>query len=264
MDFIYEYVERFFERLPLSKNNRRVKEAFIAEIAKEYHELKKENSDEKSIQILNDKYKWMDDIRKGNGVPGVDRSLNGLTLSEEGVVFQPSEEEYRTERPYQLLEELCGVTFCYTREKADFQFDCSEQFVVFALDKNRNYFGSIGGHCDLSELNVPIGYVRQDGLYGRIANNLKEFLELAVYYPFWYDVIKLERMRKEYNLDQLEQAWAMKIPDFYQKQKELSDVLQIQKNEKAIEVLLDNLRMKSEFVICDIEEEGKHYEKFCN
>jgi len=184
-----------------------------------------------------------------------------MTISNSGVVFEPSDEEYKFDRTYQLLEELCDISFCYARRKEDFIFDCSERFVVFALDKCRNYFGSIGDHCNLTESYVPIGYVRQEGLYSRIANNLKEFLELAVFYPYWYNVIKLERMRKEYTLDELEQEWIMNIPDFYKKQKEISDALQIHKNEKSLEILFDNLRMESEFVACDIDDEYNNYEK---
>lgn len=66
---------------------------------------------------------------------------------------------------------------------------------------------------------MAIGYVRQEGSYGRIANNLREFLELAVFYPYWYNVIKLERNDEKYILEELEREWITDIPDFYQKQK---------------------------------------------
>lgn len=261
MDFIYEYVERFFEKVPISKKNRKLKEAFVRDIVKEYNELKKENSDEKCIEILNNKYGWIDNLYRENEASAVFLSIDGMTISDSGVVFDPSDEEYKSDRTYQLLEELCDISFCYARRKEDFIFDCSERFVVFALDKCRNYFGSIGDYCRLTEPYVPIGYVRQEGLYSRIANNLKEFLELAVFYPYWYNVIELERMRKGYTLDKLEQEWIMNIPDFYKKQKEISDALQIHKNEKSLELLFDNLRMESEFVVCNIDDEYNNYEK---
>ena len=257
MDFIYECIEEFFEKLPISKENRKLKEAFIAELKREYNELKKENTDEKSIEMLKSKYEWIYSFNKAEGTPGLFLSIDGMTLSNIGIVFEPSTEEYKSDRTYQLLEELCGISLCYERKKEDFIFECTERFVVFALDKYRNYFGSIGGHYSSG----PIGYVRQEGLYGRVANNLREFLELAVFYPYWYNIIKLERNDEKYILEKLEQEWIMNIPDFYQKQKELSDALKLQKNERSLDVLFENLRLESDFVVSNIDGECNNYER---
>lgn len=255
MDSIREYVERFFEtRIPISKQNRKVMEAFLAEVIKEYYELQKENTDENCIEILKRKYGWTEELNSGFG--GVCLSIDGLTLSENGMIFDPSDETYELEKIHQLLMELCGISFCYTRKKSDFQFDCSEKFVVFALDENRNYFGSIGDYCNIETQNVPIGYVRQEGLFGRIANHLKEFLELSVFYPYWYDVIRFQGARYQEALDELEREWVKKIPDFYKKQTELSAALNIQKNDKSLEILFDNLMMKDTFQVGDINEDS--------
>lgn len=255
MDSIREYVERFFEsRIPISRNNRKVKEAFLAEVIKEYHELQKKNTDENCIEILKHKYGWTEELKSGFG--GVCLSIDGLTLSENGIIFDPSDENYELEKIHPLLEELCGISFCYTKKRSDFQFDCSEVFVVFALDKNRNYFGSIGDYCNIENHNIPIGYVCQEGLFGRIANHLKEFLELIVFYPYWYDFIRLQGVRNKQALDELEREWIRKIPNFYEKQNELSTALKLYKNDKSLEILFDNLSMESEFQVRDINEDN--------
>ncbi|MDO0824138.1 hypothetical protein [Desulfosporosinus nitroreducens] len=253
MIFIYEYVEQveeLFKKLPVSKNNKKVKEAILAEIVNDYYELKKENMDEEHIKIFKEKHEWIENLNFNDAMMfGV--SIDGMTLSE-GVEFDTSGQGCKSDRNYQLLEELCDISLCYERRKEDFEFNCSVKFVIFALDKCRDYFGSIEGYCNIEELDVPIGYVRRDGYYGRIANNFKDFLELAVFYPYWNKVIKLERMRIEYSLDKLEQEWIINIPDFYKKQKELSDVLKLNRNEKSIATLFDNLRMESDFFVCVI------------
>lgn len=263
MNFINEYVEQLellFDKLPISKNNRKVKEAVLAEVVNDYYELKKGNMNEEFIKIFKEKHEWIENLDLENAMMfGV--SIDGMTLSD-GVEFDTSGKAHNFDRNYQLLKELCDISLCYAREKEDFKFDCSVKFVVFALDKCRNYFGSIGGYCDIKdESAVPIGYVRQEGLYGRIASNFKEFLELAVFYPYWNNVIELERMKIEYSLDKLEQEWIINIPDFYKKQKELSHVLKINKNKESIVILLDNLRMESDFSVCDIEDDFNNYGK---
>lgn len=261
MDFIYEWIEQLFEKLPISKENKKLKGAFIAEIKSEYDEFKKENTDEESIEILKSKYEWIYNFNQAEGTPGIFLSVDGMTLSNTGIVFEPSMEEYKSDRTYQLMEELCGISLCYERKKEDFKFECTELFVVFAIDKYRNYFGFIGEDYSLGESAGPIGYVRREGLYGKIANNLIEFLGLVVFYPYWYHVIERERNKEKYTLEKLEQEWIVNIPDFYEKQKELSDALKLHKNDKSLDILFKNLRSESNFVVSNIDSEYNNYKR---
>ncbi|ABW17686.1 hypothetical protein [Alkaliphilus oremlandii] len=255
MEDLYKNIEMFFEKLPISRNNMALKKAFIEEIDAEYEELKKENTEEESIRILKNEHQFIYEVNKMDGTPGLYLYSKGLTISDVGLVFDPSENEERFERAYQLLKELCDIDLCYQREKEDFKFDPSERLIIFALDRDRNYFGFIGDSGNLGESNIPIAYIRKEGIYGKVANNLKELLELALFYPYWYEFIQLRSSDKEYSLEMLERQWIQETPDFYEKQKELANALGINKNDHSLDILIENLRQKPSFIVSDLADD---------
>lgn len=255
MKDLYKNIEIFFEKLPISRNNMTLKRAFIEEIEEEYEELKKENTEEESIRILKDEYQFIYEVNKMEGTPGLHLYSKGLTISDVGLVFEPSENEERFERTYQLLKELCDIDLCYKRKKEDFKFCPSERFIVFALDRNRNYFGFIGDNGGMGEPHVPIGYILKEGIYGKVANNFKEFLELALFYPYWRELIQLKSRGKEYSLEKLEEQWIQEIPNFYEKQRELANTLKLNKNNFSIDILIENLREEPSFIVSDLADD---------
>lgn len=71
MNYINEYVERLeqlFEKLPISENNRKVKEAILAELVNEYYELKKGNMNEKCIELFKEKLEWIENLDLENAM----------------------------------------------------------------------------------------------------------------------------------------------------------------------------------------------------
>ncbi|WP_026475793.1 hypothetical protein [Alkaliphilus transvaalensis] len=251
MDFLYECIELVFRKLPISKNNLKMKETLLTEITEKYHLLLREQTHEETIKLLNLQYDWLIETSRIDGSCGLYWTVDNLTLSNEGLLFEPSLKEYQFDTTYQLLKEICGLNLCYDKKDEDFIFESSKLFVVFAMDQDRNYLGSIGDHCNFSDLDIPIGYVGQDGFYGRIANNLKEFIQLSIFYPFWYEIVKVEGNISEKTLTELETAYTKNIPDFYEKQEILADSLKINKNENSLQLLLNNLKLESDFLLSD-------------
>ena len=96
----------------------------------------------------------------------------------------------RTNKIYKLLEEHCDVISCTTQVLDDFPFYPVPRFSIFAVDSKDNCFGTISGFGNIVDDDYPVGYVSRKGMHGKIANSLKEFLELVTFYPYWRDIIR--------------------------------------------------------------------------
>lgn len=161
---------------------------------------------------------------------------------------------------YQLLEENCDVVFCTEQKSDDFMFECKEQFAIFAVDSGGNCFGTIGGIGDIVDDNYPVGYVSHEGQCGKIAANLKEFLELVNFYPFWYDILKFEKMGTKYLISELESERIQDNSKYIEKQNEIAKILNLSKNNKSLELLISNLKDRSRFIVYGIDKEHNAFE----
>jgi len=174
-----------------------------------------------------------------DGKPQVYRELN------EVATIPNSERDYRF---YKLLEKNCDLRFCRNETSRDFNFITLEHFMIFALDSHGNCFGTIGGFSNIDDREYPVGYVTSDGKCGIVASCLKEFLELANFYPYWREIIEYTREGKKYSIENLENKYDMNAKIFLDSQLEISDTLNLKKNEKSIELLLSNLH-DDQFVV---------------
>lgn len=161
---------------------------------------------------------------------------------------------------YRLLEENCDVIFCTDQESDDFKFECKEQFVIFAVDGGGNCFGTIGGISNIDDDDYPVGYVCHEGQSGRIANNLREFLELVNFYPFWHDILKFEKMGIKYSIFDLENERIEFNNKYIEQQQEIAKMLNLNKNNDSIKLLMSNLKDKPEFKVYGLDEEHNPYE----
>jgi len=155
----------------------------------------------------------------------------------------------KEDRIYKMLNENCNLRFCVNETSEDFKFITLEHFVIFALDSDGNCFGTIGGFGNINDREYPVGYVTTDGRCGKIASYLKEFLELVNYYPYWREIIEYERAGKDYSIEKLEKKYGMHSKLYNKNQLEISELVNLEKNEKSIELLLMNLRGEDEFVV---------------
>ena len=150
---------------------------------------------------------------------------------------------------YELLRENCDLKFCRNEISQDFKFITLEHFVIFATDSNGNCFGTIGGFGNIDDTEYPVGYVTVDGKCGKIASHIKEFLELVNYFPYWREIIEYERAKINYSIHELEKKYNMNTELYIKNQKEIEQRININKNEKSIELLLSNLRDEDQFIV---------------
>jgi len=150
---------------------------------------------------------------------------------------------------YELLEVNCDLKFCRNQTSKDFKFITLEHYVVFATDSNGNCFGTIGGFGNIEDMEHSVGYITVDGQCGKIASHIKEFLELVNDYPYWREIIEYERRKMSYSIDELEKKYNMNTELYKQSQKEIARRINLNKNEKSIELLLSNLKNEEQFVV---------------
>lgn len=162
---------------------------------------------------------------------------------------------------YKLLEKNCNLFFCKNELLDNFIINCKVQFTIFAINDKGEPYGTIGGIGDIEDDYYPIGYVSNKGQCGRIANNLKEFLQLIVFYPFWLELLNCPEKERQHTVETLENEKIKLIPDYLINQQKIAEILNIQKNKNSIETLFLNLKQKPYFVVHGVEkEQNKKYE----
>ncbi len=174
----------------------------------------------------------------------------------------PVPENERSCEIYKLLGENCDVIFCTTQIRDDFRFYPVPQFSIFAVDTKGNCFGTIGGIGDIKDDNYPVGYVNRNGMFGKITDSFKEFLELVAYYPHWQEVIRCEQMGESYDLKAMEIGERENNSQYLARQREIQEILKISKNPKSIELLIANIQGKKEFLVYSSKEEAQKTNTF--
>ncbi|OJV63296.1 MAG: hypothetical protein BGO41_11460 [Clostridiales bacterium 38-18] len=175
-----------------------------------------------------------------DGKPRMYRELNEVATTPAG------EQEHRI---YKLLEDNCNLRFCMDEKSEDFSFITLEHFVIFGLDSFGNCFGTIGNFGNIEDRVHPVGYVTKDGQCGKIASYLKEFLELVNYYPYWREIIEYTRNEENYSVRDLENKYGMHTELYRENQLEISQTLNLEKNDNSIELLLSNLSDDDQFIV---------------
>lgn len=204
--------------------------------------------------------KLLIDVEKDNNVKGYEViSIEGkeveYVISGKMIIDIPeSERDYKI---YKLLEVNCDVIFCTTCKMDDFPFYPVPTLTIFAYDSKGNRFGTIGGMGDIVSDDYPVGYINQEGKYGKISSSLKEFLELVTFYPYWNDIIKYEQVGVAYDIDNLEKEQREDVPQYFANQREIAETLKLSKNLQSIEFLISNIRSSPGFVIYSSMNEAK-------
>lgn len=261
-DKIKTYYNLLFNVFANTKRTKHIKSVLCQRLTTEYNELSAKQDYESSDEIL----KFEKDItskinlmkKNLTGVVGIrielDKSHHNVA-EDMTVIFNSSynKPEADKEKIYMnIIKEISKIDFCFLPSVEDWWFDCNQCFVICALDEKGGCIGSMGDYSGVGD-EIPVGYVSTEGYYGQVAKNLKEFLELVVFYPFWRDVIECQQSGKSYDVVKMEKEWAGSIPEFYKKQKKIANDLQLNKNTDVISRMFKNLKLTKNFRIwaCD-------------
>lgn len=161
---------------------------------------------------------------------------------------------------YSLLEKNCDLFFCKNKKVKEFLFSCKTHFFIFATNYKGGLYGTIGGIGDIQDDNYPIGYVSNDGRCGKIANNLREFLQLIVFYPFWLDLLNCPEKERQQTAELLEKQRLESIPNYLENQQKIANTFHIQKRKDTIEILFSNLKQEHCFVVYATNKQHVQYE----
>jgi len=156
------------------------------------------------------------------------------------------------------------MIFCTTQKLEDFHFYPVPSFWIFAIDHEGNCFGTIGGMGHTEDNNCPVGYVNVDGTYGKVANNLKEFLELITFYPYWRNIIEYEKAEKSCDINDISMGKFKNDLQYLENQSEIAEILKLSKNPMSIELLISNIKGESKFIVYDSKEEAGMKNKLFN
>lgn len=210
--------------------------------------------------------KLLVDVEERNGAVGLfwgksedDKKIE-VVLAGKNIVPVPERE--RTLKIYKLLEENCDVIFCTNQTLDDFSFYPVPEFSIFAVDNEGNCFGTISGIGDVVNDDFSVGYVNRDGIYGKISENLKEFLELVTFYPYWRDIIKYEQIGVSYDINVMEIEQTKNNSQYFARQREIAETLKLSKNPKSIELLVSNIKSSTEFVVYGSKTEAQKTNTF--
>ncbi|MDR3586982.1 MAG: hypothetical protein P4L59_16970 [Desulfosporosinus sp.] len=178
-----------------------------------------------------------------------DEKFDIVSAGKEIMSVPPNEQDYKV---YKLLKEHCDVIFCTSQELGDLPFYPIPRFSIFAVDSKDNCFGTIGGSSNIVDDDYPVGYVSRKGMYGKIANSVREFLELVTFYPYWWDIVRYEQMGVSYDID----------PQCFARQREIEETFKLSHNPKSIELLISNLKSPPEFMVYASKEEARKTNAF--
>lgn len=203
------------------------------------------------------------DIERYQGLIGyASDSGEKFDIVSAGKEIIPVPENERAHKIYKLLLEHCDVIFCTTQVLDDFPFYPVPQFSIFAVDSKDNYFGTIGGFGNIVDDDYPVGYVNRMGMYGKIANSLKEFLELVTFYPYWWDIIRCEQMGVSYDINAMKIGKIENNSQYFARQREIEETLKLSNNPKSMELLISNIKSTHEFMVYASKDEARKTNTF--
>lgn len=161
---------------------------------------------------------------------------------------------------YSILESNCDLIINDKHFPDESMFTTDEPFHIIGIDDAGNCYGTIGGLGDLSNDTYPVGYVGHEGQCGRIASSLMEFMQLILFYPYWYDIVQNHQNITRELINELENERIDLVENYTENQRFISRHFNIDKNEKSIELLLDNISNKPKFIVYSADEEQSKYE----
>lgn len=205
------------------------------------------------------------DVEKTNNVAGypiISKDGKEIQYVISGkLIVSVSENEHKN-KIYNLLEENCDLLFCTTEKIDDFPFYPVPMLAIFAVDSKGTHFGTIGDMGGLGSDNYPVGYINQEGVYGKISSSFKEFLELVNYFPYWRDIVEFEETGVAYNIADIEMKKRANNSQFYANQREIAETLELFKNPKSIELFIANIKSPPKLVVYSSINDAKNENTF--
>lgn len=252
MQEIIKSIDKMFLPYLPSEQTERMKKKWIVSIESDCKKLESQGESSDDIKkYIHEKYGLeIEDFTM--------EAINRPALSQTEIVAEKSYLAPKGGSVYKLLKEHCNV-ICFNKPKEGLPFTCDERFVVFATDGNGGYYGFIGGSGHTNDKDAPIGFVSYLGKCGRIARNLREFLELVVYIPFWQDV-NLKYINKGLFVEDLETRYVRNNTNYYKNQIRIANTLGLQKNERSLDLLYENLEKTPRFIVYDIQDRNSVYD----
>ena len=212
------------------------------------------------MKVMDIPQKLLIDAEKDNNVKGYEIiSIDGkeieYVISGKMIIYIPENE--CDGKIYKLLGGNCDVIFCTTCKMDELTFYPVPTLAIFAYDSKGNRFGTIGGMSNIESDEYPVGYINQEGRYGKISGSLKEFLELITFYPYWRDIVKYEQMGVAYDMEDMETKQIKDNSQYFACRTEIAETFRLSKNLQSIGLLISNIRSIPGFVVYSSITEAK-------
>jgi hypothetical protein len=179
-----------------------------------------------------------------NGVPGFYASHEGeaIELIPSGKIVMAVPRNEQDHKIYKLLASYCDLYFFMTDQLENFHYYPVPMMALFAVDSAGNHYGTIGGMGDIIDDQYPVGFISKDGQCVKIAESFKAFLELAVYYPDWREILDVVNKQKVYTVESLISMQLNQTKEQIEIKDEITNTLNLTKRPKLIEALFENIK----------------------
>lgn len=199
------------------------------------------------------------DCEGRQSIPGM--QSNDFKILPSGKVFNYISEDEENQAIYRKIKENCDIRFLKEQEEKGFNLYPVPVVWFFAYDSCGNYFGTLNGMGNIEEYEFPVVFINNtNGAHGKIAENMKEFLSLANYYPYWRNIIEYEQQGIPYNLKEMEKE-NVEEP-YFERQKKIGEAFAFSKDPDAIKLLIDRIHNDSGFVVYKSKSEAEKENEF--
>ena len=113
-----------------------------------------------------------------------------------------------------------------------------------------------GGCGGLEDDRYAVGYVSGAKGY-KVAGSIKDFLEMAIYYPCWREVARCIRQNLPYSIANLLEAYEESHPQTEQDRKQLSKQLSLSHNPRSMDLLAVCLKKQDDFLVYASRQEAE-------
>lgn len=135
---------------------------------------------------------------------------------------------------------------------------------LFAYDTSGNYFGTLNGIGDIENDEYPVVFINKiKASYGKIAENMKEFLSLANFYPSWRKIIEYEQQNIPCDHKRIENEYVAD-EEYLISQKEIGEALSLSRDPDAIKLLINRVHSDYGFSIYTSKEDAEKDHEFCS
>ena len=178
-----------------------------------------------------------------------------------GKTVRNTPQKERNTPIYQMLDDSFDISLCTNSTVNDFSFYPIPEFAIFAVDSRGGCMGTIGGCGDLEDDRYAVGYVGGGQGY-KVAGSLKDFLEMAIYYPCWREVAHCIRESLPYSMIRLLEEYESTHPDTESDRRQLASQLSLNHNPRSMDLLAACLKSSDSFSVYHSREEAEAIHQF--